>query len=227
MPRVCEIVRLNVGVVEDGLRVVGRGLFSVERDGGGSNPPLSGGRAVVIAVTPGKAARRVRSSRTRAALAVRGVFRPFGKLEVEIDDMFDVVSGVHLERVDGAANQHASSDHEHQGDGNLGGDEEVAEPAAANRRSCRVGIDRRGERGAGAFQRRGESEQNAGDQGDGKDVGKDLEVGGHMKNQRAIFGGNGFGGHDHRHLEQGPGEQERDDAGDAGPAGRFPSAIAG
>ena len=78
---------------------------------------------------------------------------------------------------------------------NLGADEDVAEPAAANRRSSRVGLERRGECGAGAFERRGESEQNAGGKRDGKDVGKDSEVGVHVENQRAILGREGFGGH--------------------------------
>ena len=63
--------------------------------------------------------------------AVRAVFRTFGKLEVEIDDVFGVVSGVHPERLDGAPDQHASSDQEHEGDGNLSGDEDVAQPAAS------------------------------------------------------------------------------------------------
>jgi hypothetical protein len=35
-----------------------------------------------------------------------------------------------------------------------------------------------------------------------------------MQDQGAIFGGNGFCRHRHRHLEQGPGEEERDNAGD-------------
>src|SRR5271167_467226 len=115
-------------------------------------------------------------------LAVGGVFRVLGKLEIEIDDVFDVVPSVRLEHANGTANQHCSGDQERQGDSNLGGDEDIAEPTAANRRSARVGLERRGECGPGAFERWGESEQNSGDKRNGENVGKDPEVGGHVKN---------------------------------------------
>ena len=87
-----------------------------------------------MAATPGKPARRLRSSRTRACRRSALYFWPLGKLEIEIDDVSGVVAGVHLERMNRAANQHASSDQEHQRDGDLGGDEDVAQSAAAHRR---------------------------------------------------------------------------------------------
>jgi hypothetical protein len=148
----------------------------------------------------------------QGTLAVGGVFRVFGKLEIKIDDVFDVAAGVHLEHLKGAANQDTSGDQGHQGDGNLSGDEDIAEPEAANRRSSRVGLERRGEYGAGAFERGGESEQNAGGKRNGKDVGKDFEVGVHVQNQCAIIGREGFGGHGRQYLHQCPTEQERDAA---------------
>jgi hypothetical protein len=102
----------------------------------------------------------------------------------------------------------------HEGDGNLGGDEDVAQPAASHGRRRGAGIYGRGERGAGAFERGGETEENASDEGDGENVDKDLGVGGDMQDQGAIFGRNDFCRHRHRQLEQGPGKEERDDAGD-------------
>ena len=192
MPSVCKVVGLNEGVVEDGLRVLRRGLCSIERYGGCSNAAAVGRPRAGDGSDFRQAGEAVAQLTDEGEPAVGVVFRTFGKLQIEIDDVFGVVSGVHLERMDGAADQHASSDQEHQGDGNLRGDEDVAQPAAAHRRRCRAGIDGRRERGAGAFERRGESEENAGDQRDGEDVGKDREIGRHMQNQRAIFGGNGL-----------------------------------
>ena len=55
-----------------------------------------------------------------------------------------------------------------------------------------LGLDGGGERGARAFERRGEPEENAGDQGDGEDVRKYPEVGCDMEDQGAIFGGEGI-----------------------------------
>ena len=49
----------------------------------------------------------------------------------------------------------------------------------------------------GAFQRRGKPEQSAGDQRQGEYVSKNSQVRGHVKNHRAIFGGQGLRGHDH------------------------------
>ena len=72
--------------------------------------------------------------------AVCGVFRAFGKLQIEIDDVFGVVSGIHLESMDGTADQHASGDEEHERDGNLCGDENVAQPAAAHGRRRAVAL---------------------------------------------------------------------------------------
>ena len=82
----------------------------------------SGGRALVIAATPGRAARRVRSSRTRASLRAAVYFGALGKLQIEIDDVFAVVARFHLQRIDGTPNQHASGNHEHQRKRNLRGE---------------------------------------------------------------------------------------------------------
>ena len=188
----CEVVGLDECVVEDGLRVVRRGLCSIERYGGHANAPAVGRPRAGDCSDFWQTSEAVAQLTDEGVPAVGAVFRAFGKLQIEIDDVLRVVSGVHLERMDGAANQHASSDQEHEGDGNLGGDEDVAQPAAAHGRRCGAGIDGRGKRGAGAFERRGEPEENARNQRYGEDVGKDPEVGRDMQHQRAIFGGNGL-----------------------------------
>ena len=193
----CEVVGLDEGVVEDGLRVLRRGLFSIERYGGYSNAAAVGRPRAGDGSDFRQTGEAVAQLTDEGEAAVGAVFRTFRKLQIEIDDVFGVVSGVHLERMDGAADQHAPSDQEHEGDGNLGGDEDVAQPAASPWRGCRSGVDGRGERGARAFERRGEAEENAGNQRDGEDVGKDPEVGRDMQNQGAPFGGNRLGDHCH------------------------------
>jgi hypothetical protein len=184
----CEIVRLHEGVIEDGSRAVRRGLFSVERYGGGSNAAALGRPSAGDCHDFRQAGEAIAQLADEGVAAVRVVFRTFGKLEVEIDDVFGVVSGVHPECLDGAPDQHASSDQEHEGDGNLGGNEDAAQPAAPYGRRRYARIYGRGERGAGAFERGGEAEENASNEGDGEDVGKDLGVGSDMQDQGSHIG---------------------------------------
>ena len=92
---------------------------------------------------------------------VGGVLRLLRKLKGQIDDVVAVVSRVHPERLIGAAYQHASGDHERERDRDLGGDKEVAQPAAHRRRAAAA--DRGEERGAGAFDGRRQAEQDAGE----------------------------------------------------------------
>ncbi len=55
-----------------------------------------------------------------------------------------------------------------------------------------------GERGARAFKRWGEPEEDAGNQRNGGDVDKDFEVGVDIENERALVSGKGVGGQGHR-----------------------------
>jgi len=132
---------------------------------------------------------------------VGGVFGFLGKLKTQIHDAVAVVAGIHLERVDGAANQHASGDHERERHGDLRGDEEIAQPAATNGRSS-CASDRGEERGAGTFNGRREAKQDARKNRYRQDVCKYFEVGVYVQHQRAIFGRQSFGGFGYRYTQQ-------------------------
>jgi hypothetical protein len=155
-----EVVCLNVGVVDQ--RIPVRRLLSIKRDGSRSKAFLGRRPSAGDGNHPGQRSQAGTQLTDESSLAVGGVPRRLGELDVEIDDVFAVVTGVQLERVHGTADQHACGDQEHEGEGDLRGDEQVLEPAAASRRS--TGSDGRGERGAGAFNRRGEPNQDAGKQ---------------------------------------------------------------
>jgi hypothetical protein len=73
--------------------------------------------------------------------AIGGVFHASRKLNLEIHDLFVVLAGLHLECVNRTANQHASGDHQRQGDGNLDGHEGITESATAERGGSRVGVE--------------------------------------------------------------------------------------
>ena len=110
---------------------------------------------------------------------------------------------LHVERVNGTANQHAAGDHERERYGDLGGDEKVAQSTATNGRSS-CASDRGEERGAGAFDGRREPEQEARKNRDRQNIRKYFEVWVHVDDQRAIFGRQNFRGFDYGYMQQGP-----------------------
>ena len=69
----------------------------------------------------------------------------------------------------------------------------MAQPAASNGRSSRASDGGR-QRGAGTLNGRREPEQDAGENRDGKDIGKYSKVRVYVEDQRAIFDRQSFGG---------------------------------
>ena len=185
-----------------------RRRFSSEGDGG-STPA-----AIVRRARAGNGSHSGVRRDTRAKVAdengltVGGVSCVLRKLQTQVDDVVALVSRIHPDRVNGAANQHAPRDQERERHGDLGADEEVSQPAATGRSSR--ASDGGEERGAGAFNRRREPEQNPRDNGDGKDIGKYAEVRGHVEDQRAVFHGHRFSGLGGRDMQQAPRQRQRD-----------------
>src|SRR5262249_9128423 len=100
-----EIVWLNVTVVDRSLLISGGGNFSVVRVCG-LVEAVEGSRGICNGNYAGQTGKALAKLTNQRRLLLGGVgFPVIGG--VHTDDVFDVISGIHVERMNGAMNQHA------------------------------------------------------------------------------------------------------------------------
>ncbi len=208
-----KVVRLNVHVEEDGSRIFGRRLFSIDRNCSGSNAAAIG-RACAGNRNHARQGRQPCAQLTdQRSPAVGAVFLSFRESNLEVQYVFGIVAGVHLHRPNRASNQHASRDQQHQRDRNLGHRQQIAHPAIAYLSRSRTRLRRGRKRGSRAFQCGRQTKQDSGRHADAKHVGKNSRVRRHVKDKRAVFLRKRIRNHHHQGLEERPAEQQRNRSG--------------
>ena len=140
------------------------------------------------AFTPGTAARRSRKLSVERRLPVRvGVFLR-GQRQVENRDLFRIEAGIHLLHAEETRDRQARAAQEHHGQRHLGHHQRRAQamPRAAGRRAAGVLLERLVQVRLRRAPGRRQSEQHAGDQGDGQREREHAPVHGELHPERDL-----------------------------------------